>query len=239
MTDGDSNWPSDLSKGHGIYVPLEWPQVWSNEREQCIRCCHLPSEHNLAKGGDGIKRIFCRSCPQTRTMLMGDEGLDGPVPYFIEGPLSKRPCFEERQSAGGDDNFLPLSPSTQGIVTFTLTATTPEGEEDCSFTWTGLSWFPDDFERLVDGDRVDKNSREFKLHLYWLQEGRCVGCQRVIYFDHMEVDRIVPGTAGPGYTVGNVQLLCSSCNKIKGERGMEYLTTRLSERGLPRVFCQD
>ena len=57
-----------------------------------------------------------------------------------------------------------------------------------------------------------------------------------MYFDHMEVDRVVPGAAGPGYTVGNVQLLCCSCNKMKGERSMEYLMAKLRIRGLPQEF---
>ena len=165
---------------------------------------------------------------------MGDEGIYGPVPYFIEGPLSKTACFEERRAVKKVDNFLRLSPSSQGIITLTLQATTPEGEKVASFTFKGLSWHPGEFEKLADGDKVEKNSHRYKLHLYWLQEGRCAGCRRYTYFDHMEVDRIIPSDAGPGYVVENVQLLCSSCNKIKGERSMGYLMGKLRKRGLPR-----
>ena len=236
MNKRNPKWPRNLKGDVRNGTPLKWPQDWSNEKSQCIECGHPASEHSLAEGGDGINRVFCRSCPPCRTMLMGDEGFFGPVPYFIEGPFSKIPCFEERQTTRKVDNFLPLSPRSQGITTFTLQATTPEGEKVDPITFTGLSWRPHEFERLADGDEIDRKSHGHKLHLYWLQEGRCAGCRRVMYFDHMEVDRVVPGAAGPGYTVGNVQLLCCSCNKMKGERSMEYLMAKLRIRGLPQEF---
>ena len=51
-------------------------------------------------------------------------------------------------------------------------------------------------------------------------------------FDNMEMDRVKPGSDGGGYTVGNVQLLCPACNKIKGNRDMEYLRDRRRSQGL-------
>ena len=238
MTNSNSKWPDDLIRDLSAGTPIEWPQAWSTERNQCVECAHPPSEHGITKGGDGINRVFCQSCSPSRAILMGDEGLTGPVPFFIEGPFSKVPCFEDRKTAKKVDNFLPLSPSSDGITSFTLWSTTPTGEKGDPITFTGLSWRPDEFECLVEGDEIDRNSRRYKLHLYWLQEGRCAGCHRIMYFDHMEVDRIVPGSGGPGYTVGNVQLLCCSCNKMKGERNMGYLMTKLRARGLPQVFDQ-
>ena len=227
-------WPEGLKEDIKRGITPKWPQNWSNQSNQCIQCNHPFSEHRIKGGGDGINRVFCISCPPARTILMGDEGLYGPSPYFIEGPLETVPCFKESSASRRVDNFLPLSPSSQGLTTFTLRAKTPDGKEDDSITFTGLSWHPDEFERLKDGDKVHKSSNRYKLHLYWLQEGRCAGCLRVAYFDHMELDRIVPGNAGPGYTVGNTQLLCSSCNKIKSNRSMEYLMKKLRIRGLPQ-----
>ena len=164
---------------------------------------------------------------------MGDEMSHGSSPFFLDGPIGSKACFEERPAASKVGNFLPLSPSSRGPVTFTLQATTPDAEDLGSITLTGISLDPGEFEELLGGDEMDKNSNRYKRHLYWRQSGRCVGCQRITYFDHMEVDRIIPGDSGLGYVVGNVQLLCSSCNRIKGDRSMEYLMGKLKERGLP------
>ena len=51
-------------------------------------------------------------------------------------------------------------------------------------------------------------------------------------FDNMEVDRLIAGSYGGEYTVGNVQLLCPTCNKLKGTKDMAHLTARRREQGL-------
>ena len=231
------SWPSDLKAAIEEGTPLTWPQDWSNEQGQCIKCAHHPTDHHIVKGGDGIYRIFCQSCPPSRMILMGEEKAFGPCPFFIEGPLGSIACFEERIAVQKVDNYLPLSPESKNLMcTLTLQATTPDGKSQESITFTGLSWHPSEFECLKNGDEVDKKSNRYKLHLYWLQSGQCAGCKRIIYFDHMEIDRVIPGDSGPGYVVGNVQLLCSSCNKIKGDRSMEDLMETLKRRGFPRDF---
>ena len=232
----NTKWPRELTRDVESGASLTWPQDWSNEQGQCVECKHPPGEHRITKGGDGIMRVFCGSCPPSRTVLMGDECTYGPVPFFIEGPFSTIACFQDRQATTKGDNFLPLSPSSQGTTTFTLQGTRPDGKKTSEIKFTGLSWQPGEFECLLEGDAVNRHSQKYRLHLYWLQEGRCAGCQRTTYFDHMEIDRIVPGDAGPGYVVGNVQLLCSSCNKLKGDRSMKDLTVRLRIRGLPLDF---
>ena len=44
---------------------------------------------------------------------------------------------------------------------------------------------------------------------------------------HFEIDHIIPKAKGGGDYYENFQLLCASCNRIKGDRPMEYLMTRL------------
>ena len=51
----------------------------------------------------------------------------------------------------------------------------------------------------------------------------------------MEIDR---KQRWPWLCEWNVQLLCSSCNKLKGDRSMQDLMVRLRMRGLPRDFNQ-
>ena len=71
------------------------------------------------------------------------------------------------------------------------------------------------------------NSPENKRKIYGQQEGNCVGCNTHFESRHIEVDHIISrGKSGTGH-IENLQLLCGSCNRIKGDRGMEYLRVKL------------
>ena len=76
----NSKWPPELTRVLKNGAPLKWPQDWSNKQSQCVECEHPPSEHSIIEGGDRIKRV--RRCPLRRTVLMGDEGSDAPVPTY-------------------------------------------------------------------------------------------------------------------------------------------------------------
>ena len=69
--------------------------------------------------------------------------------------------------------------------------------------------------------------RDVKHRLYGLQEGRCKGCEQHFEFRHFHVDHIIPRARGGQDVAGNLQLLCGSCNVIKGDRDMAYLRSRL------------
>ena len=69
--------------------------------------------------------------------------------------------------------------------------------------------------------------RTHKLTLYGLQVGNCGGCGQHFEARHLEVDHIISRAKGGTDHIDNLQLLCGSCNRIKGNRGMEYLRTRL------------
>ena len=74
-----------------------------------------------------------------------------------------------------------------------------------------------------------KSQRE---RLYELQNGVCNGCGQNFPIKIMEVDHIIAISKGGTDHPENLQMLCSSCNRIKGNRGMEYLKSslRLKER---------
>ena len=65
--------------------------------------------------------------------------------------------------------------------------------------------------------------------LFGQQEGLCAGCRSEFPFRAFEVDHVIPQSRGGTDHIDNLQLLCSSCNRIKGNRSMEYLMARLAE----------
>jgi len=63
--------------------------------------------------------------------------------------------------------------------------------------------------------------------LYGEQGGNCAGCGTHFEARHLEVDHIIARRNGGTDHIENLQLLCGSCNRIKGDRGMEYLRVKL------------
>ena len=66
-----------------------------------------------------------------------------------------------------------------------------------------------------------------KKRLYGQQEGNCAGCDHHFEARHLEVDHIIAKSKGGTDHIDNLQLLCGNCNRIKGNRGMEYLRSKL------------
>ena len=72
------------------------------------------------------------------------------------------------------------------------------------------------------------NYRKNKHVLFGQQEGRCAGCRMDFPFKIFEVDHLIPQARGGTDHLGNLQLLCPHCNRIKGDRPQEYLLSQLS-----------
>ena len=64
------------------------------------------------------------------------------------------------------------------------------------------------------------NYRTHRHRLYGEQEGECVGCNTHFPFKVMEVDHILPKSRGGTDHLENLQLLCSHCNRSKGNKTM-------------------
>ena len=74
--------------------------------------------------------------------------------------------------------------------------------------------------------------RQNKHVLFGRQEGRCNGCKTEFPFRLFEVDHVVPRSRGGSDHLDNLQLLCSHCNRTKGDKPQEYLIARLKEVGI-------
>ena len=59
--------------------------------------------------------------------------------------------------------------------------------------------------------------------LFGQQEGVCNGCRTEFPFRNLEVDHVIPQSRGGTDHIENLQLLCPSCDRIKGYRPQEYL----------------
>ena len=71
------------------------------------------------------------------------------------------------------------------------------------------------------------NCRENREALYGAQGGHCAGCREHFLPQNLTVDHIIARSKGGTDHIGNLQLLCGHCNSVKGDRGMEYLRTKL------------
>lgn len=71
------------------------------------------------------------------------------------------------------------------------------------------------------------NSADNKRYLYGQQAGHCNGCQTHFEIRHLEVDHIIAKSQGGTDHIENLQLLCGNCNRVKGNRGQEYLIAKL------------
>ena len=66
-----------------------------------------------------------------------------------------------------------------------------------------------------------------KSQLYGEQGGDCAGCREHFPKPQLEVDHITATSKGGTDHLKNLQLLCTLCNRIKGNRDMDYLITQL------------
>ena len=73
-------------------------------------------------------------------------------------------------------------------------------------------------------------SESIKQQLYKQQNGKCNACGGNFKIWNLEIDHIIPKAKGGGDYYENYQLLCGSCNRIKGDRPMEYLRLKIETR---------
>lgn len=71
------------------------------------------------------------------------------------------------------------------------------------------------------------NSIDNRRKLYGLQDGDCAGCRDHFQSRNLEIDHIIARSKGGTDHLDNLQLLCGHCNRVKGDRGMEYLRVKL------------
>ena len=123
--------------------------------------------------------------------------------------------METRQWAGID-----ISPKAADLVKMRM-------QNDVGLFFQGT--VRGDIPRRTDIGTIPRyNSQENRNKLYGLQGGYCAACETHFEPRNLEVDHIIASSQGGTDHIENLQLLCGSCNRIKGNRGMEYLLAKLA-----------
>jgi site-specific DNA-methyltransferase (adenine-specific) len=76
--------------------------------------------------------------------------------------------------------------------------------------------------------QIIEPAKPAKERLYKGQNGLCNGCKTRFELRNLEIDHIIPKSKGGGDYFENYQLLCGACNRMKGDRPMEYLRMKRS-----------
>ena len=121
---------------------------------------------------------------------------------------------------------IDLSPKAVELVEYRL-----KQQEPGIALWANKVVGRTDVPRRTDLD-APINYRQNKHVLFGQQEGVCNGCRTEFPFRIFEVDHMIPRAKGGTDHLDNLQLLCPSCNRIKGDRPQEYLAARLKEMEL-------
>lgn len=75
-------------------------------------------------------------------------------------------------------------------------------------------------------------SAKDKEFLFERQKGKCAGCEVKFPMRNMTVDHIKPFSKGGSEKPSNLQLLCNSCNSMKGNGTQAQFKKRLVEKGI-------
>ena len=86
-------------------------------------------------------------------------------------------------------------------------------------------WFQVQRPRPKFGDKEKKA-------LYAQQNGKCNGCGAKLPLRNLTVDHIRAFSRGGGERLTNLQLLCGSCNSMKGDGTQGQLRKRLAQKGI-------
>lgn len=81
------------------------------------------------------------------------------------------------------------------------------------------------------GEVIRYNAPRNRKFLYGEQGGYCNGCEQHFRLQNLTVDHIIPRSKGGTNHISNLQLLCGSCNSLKGTKSHQELLVSLTDKG--------
>ena len=84
--------------------------------------------------------------------------------------------------------------------------------------------------KRADIKEINKKDPRIKADLYKQQNKKCGICKITFPIKTLEIDRIKPGKRGGRYTADNIELLCPTCNRVKGSGTREQAKRRVAEK---------
>ena len=204
---------------------------------------------HTSKSGNQYKKYYLDEAKATIGTLWTD------IPGFgIRTNARERTGYPTQKPLELLDRIIKASSSESGIVLdpFCGCATTCVAADRLQREWIGIDISPKAAQLVVEriksdqglfqdithrtdvpkrtdlGDIPRYNTPENKQQLYGKQEGYCNGCKEHFQSRLLEVDHIIATSVGGTDHIDNLQLLCSACNRVKGNRGQEYLLTKLN-----------
>ena len=172
----------------------------------------------------------------------------------LNGQAKERTGYPTQKPVALLDRVIKASLDKDGVVLdpFCGCATTCVAAERLQKEWIGIDISPKAAELVVDRIKSEQglfqdiihrtdvpkrtdlgnipryNTTANKKQLYGDQDGNCNGCGDHFKTHNMEIDHIIAKSVGGTDHIDNLQLLCSRCNRLKGNRGQEYLLARLN-----------
>ena len=238
--------------------------VWQRRYGRAKGSQHLPKSwgtHNdiilFYVAGSNVRIKPCRKIDPDTGVGVGNLWLDIKPPkgdeltgYPTQKPLALLDRIIRASSNEGDIVFDPFC----GCATAMVAA------DRLNRNWVGIDISSKAVELFIDRIKADQgmfkqiiprtdipartdlgsiglyNALANKRKLYGEQEGNCNGCGTRFPIQNLEVDHIIARTIGGTDHIDNLQLLCSSCNRIKGNRGQEYLIAKLEGKKTERYW---
>ena len=248
--------PGGAAKGNPQYEVMGVTRYWRYSKE---RMQELIEEGRVVQRKPGLVPSYKRYLDEMPGVPLQDSWTDikplqsrskERIGYPTQKPLALLERIIKSSSNEGDMVFDP----------FCGCATACVGAENLGRKWVGIDLSPKAIElvnvrlkgamgglfhdRLVTARtdiprRTDIDApipyRQNGHVLFGQQEGRCNGCKTEFPFRVFEVDHVIPRSRGGSDHISNLQLLCTHCNKTKGDRTMAELIVRLREIGVLRA----
>jgi len=90
----------------------------------------------------------------------------------------------------------------------------------------------DDIPPMYSGGKKLPSYTTHKHTLFGKQESRCNGCKVSFPFRSLTIDHIIPTSKSGTDHIDNLQLLCGTCNSMKGNGSHEELIVELKKSGV-------